>query len=98
MRLALTLHLVVAITAGPWLCCCTAGQVAALGSPGKQTAPMPARPSCCCQSPQEGDQEAATESRGSREKPCPCQEHRPAAVIDTAAQSASAKHNTASSD
>ncbi len=91
-RIVLTLYLMAAITAGPWLCCCTAAQVAALGSPGEQTAPVPARPPCCCESPQDGDEKAATESRGPRQRPCPCNEHRPAAVVLAAAQNVSAKH------
>ena len=76
-RVGLTLWLVFAIAAGPWLCCCTAAHLAAARDP---TVPAPAPP-CCCDHQTSADGEQASESHRKPERHCPCQEDRPTAAV-----------------
>jgi hypothetical protein len=87
VRIGLITYLMLATTAGPWVCCCTAGQVTnALASTLPGQGDVPSNPIChsstCChrngtpatqQEPKKSDSE-----RPQREGPsCPCQDYKP---------------------
>src|SRR5262245_34455215 len=92
VRIGLTICLIFVTAAGPWLCCCTAGQLAALASRSDQPA-KPASAPCCCDT-SAGAEDNARESPTSPERHCPCQEHRPMGTVGALAKLASSVEDT----
>ena len=79
VRIGLTICLIFVTAAGPWLCCCTAAQMAALASRSNRPAnQVPV--SCCCDTAASAEDQAR-ESPSSPERHCPCQEGRPTAAV-----------------
>jgi hypothetical protein len=77
-RIGLTLYLMLATVAGPWLCCCTAGQLPVSFSP---TTPEPSVPHTCCGcgaapsgEPAANDEQAPDNPSppAAPDGPCPC--------------------------
>jgi hypothetical protein len=68
MKLGLNILLILVMAAGPWLCCCVAGQV----TPKQSSTPAQTH-SCCC--PQE-EQNSTDDSPMTPSRPCSCQDER----------------------
>jgi hypothetical protein len=77
-RIGLTLVLVLALAAGPWLCCCTAAQFAAVGVPWNKNVADNAASGCCCDTAPQSNRHDA--SHGSPARSCPCHKNRPSAA------------------
>jgi hypothetical protein len=92
LRKTLVLCLVFVTAAGPWLCCCAAGQVArvakasiALLKPAAH--PENAHKSCCCRTGALHEEHPARPGPTAPDhRPCPCQGERPPAGILTQPQ------------
>ena len=93
LRLVLTPILVLTLAAGPWLCCCTAAQLAALGTEPDQAAP-PASAPCCSEAHLTCDEEQVSESERSHNRSCPCQEGRPTGLVLVGVRADAAKSDT----
>ena len=91
LRLVLTPILVLTLAAGPWLCCCTAAQLAALGT--DQAAP-PASAPCCSGAHLTCEEEQVSESERSHNRSCPCQEGRPTGIMPAGVRADAAKSDT----
>jgi hypothetical protein len=74
MKAAVTIYLVLATLAGPWLCCCTAAQVA----PRPSAADQPSA-SCCCAP--EAAEPLSEQSPVVPHKPCSCNDETLPAVV-----------------
>jgi hypothetical protein len=79
LRIGMAVYLMLATTAGPWLCCCTANSLAAVvaASLPKRTAAesAPAAVCCCCHH-QEARPEKPADHAPAPRRSCPCNENR----------------------
>jgi hypothetical protein len=79
-RVGLALYLMLATTAGPWVCCCAAAQVGAMLKPAGWAPATPVEAPCCCHGkPAEAPKPA--DPRPAPARSCSCQQERQPAVI-----------------
>ena len=87
-RAVLTLYLALVTLAGPWLCCCTAAQLARELAGDKQpTRPVPAASCCCCPEQSEAvpEPDVGAPPRPTPKNHCPCHDRRELATVGAAA-------------
>lgn len=93
LRLVLTPILVLILAAGPWLCCCTAAQLAALGTEPDPVAPPPSAP-CCSGANLASDEDSRSGSEIPHNRSCPCQEGRPTGLVPAGVRTDAAERDT----
>src|SRR5262245_66683577 len=91
-RIGLTLYLMLATTAGPWLCCCTAGRLPVFAV--KTTHKAPSNGGCCghhdgCPDPSDTKQDQSPQSPPAPDTPCPCKSGHRAPTILSAPEDSS---------
>jgi len=71
MKLAVIVYLALATAAGPWVCCCTAAQLA----PKASAVPAEQHKSCCCPA-DDSQEENVPDQPLTPTRPCSCQDER----------------------